>query len=174
MFILFDSLCSSYSLRFKSPSQPIKSNEPMQFKAPKGDIFGWSIFWFIAGLVLAVYGPIRGDIVLTISAVVALSIVALIWLDQKWIAPPVMIMYLLGAVARLLTLVLKGFTLLGTAKLLMPLYFAYLMWEWYRSDDEALLPVSSSEPRTPTSPFDTQPDDDRWSNPYRGNHPDEQ
>ena len=142
----------------------------MQFKVPKGDIRWWSLLWLVCGLVMAVYGPIQGDTTFAILGTLLTIGCCLIWLDQKWIAPPLMILYGLGFLGRLLAMLSNGFTLAALAKLLMPLYFIYILWEWYRSQEEF---VPTYRPHTPTSPFDTRRDDDHSWNPYQESRRDE-
>lgn len=146
----------------------------MQFKKPKGDIFWWSLLWLAFGLLLVVTGPIRGDLSLTVIGIIAVATFLLVWFNQKWIAPPLIILYAIGIVARLIVLISKGFTLAGVGKLCIPVYAAYVFWEWYRSEDDTAKPILEGLTRSPTSPFDTPRADDHLSNPYRGNHPDEQ
>lgn len=144
----------------------------MQFKAPKGDIRWWSILWLVLGLILVIYGPIQGNFAYAILGSILVAIVALVWLDQRWIAPPMMIFQLLGAVARVVMLFSTGITFAGIVKVATPIYFAYVFWEWYRSEQETVQ-VEIGLPRSPTSPFDRPPADDHFSNPYRGSHQDE-
>lgn len=159
----------------------------MKFKAPKGDIFGWSIFWFVCGLFLAVVAPFRGETTLVVLGVFLAGTTALIWFDQKWVAPLLMIFFALGGLGRLVAMFTEGFTLYSLIRLLMPGFFVYILWEWYRSDSIAGQGVTMQledlgdqphaekrrDPFSTTSPFDTPPDDDRLSNPYLENRPDE-
>lgn len=157
----------------------------MQIKAPKGDIFGWSIFWFVCGMFLVVVAPWRGETTLTVlGALLAIS-AALIWLNQKWIAPVLMIFYSLGGLGRLLLITKEGITLYGLAKLVMPFYFVYILWQWYRSEssegaamqvadlDEPTYRAERRDAFAPTSQFDTPTDDGHSSNPYQENRRDE-
>lgn len=143
----------------------------MAFKVPKGDIRWWSILWLVAGLFLVIVCPGRGEITLAVMGGVLAISVALIWFDQKWIAPPLMILYGLNFLARIVGLFTKGITLSESLRVLVPLYFMYLVWDWYRSEELAT-PQNPNRIRT-TSPFDTPRDDDRWSNPYQESPQDE-
>ncbi len=156
----------------------------MLFKAPKGEIFGFSIFWLISGLFTMIYGLIQGEITMGVMGGLLAVGSSLIWFDQKWIAPLMMIFFGLGAVARLVAIVAKGLTLASVFRLLMPLCFIYILWEWYRSERDVPDPITREElqnweateaRRDPFSlnAFDTQAGDGHSSNPYRGNRPDE-
>ncbi len=146
----------------------------MAFKVPKGDIWWWSIIWLALGLFMLIAGGIKGDIVTACLGAVLATFAVLIWLDQKWIAPPMMILYAITFTFRVIALFTTEFTLLAGLKALLPLYFAYLLWEWYRSEPDfvptRIVPGSSGT----TSPFESGSADDRWSNPYQENRRDGQ
>lgn len=106
----------------------------MQFKVPPGSLSWLSALWVLLGAFVSYTSFTEGDTYLTVVSLLFVVAGALIWLDVRAIAWPLIIWFGLVIVGALLLVAFKGLAFRPFWAIAMASLTIYDLYQWHKSD----------------------------------------
>ena len=108
----------------------------MRLKNPGGDLAWVTVYMAVAGLILAVMYIRDGLMGLGAMFGIAALLSILVWLDQKWVALPLIVFISGVVIAAVYLLVMRGFSWRTALRIIGGGYAVFALSQWWLSRHE--------------------------------------